>query len=170
MDNFSEQIVVKSRTRSDTTKAVLLTIAMALVAALCVFFALRGLSILIVAAVGAVVGGLWLIRGIGVEYEYIVTNNEMDIDKIVGRRKRTRMITVDLSRAEDFYPCSEKDEQYDTAVYASSGLKSDAYSLIVLHSDYGKVNVIFNPNASTREAIAQEVPNALRARINKNGK
>ena len=106
----------------------------------------------------------------GVEYEYIVTNNELDIDKISGKRKRTRMITVDLSQSEDFYAYHDKDGAYDTTVYATNGLETDAYCLIVHHSDYGKVNIIFNPNECTREAIAREFPITLRSRLNQNVK
>ena len=65
---------------------------------------------------------------------------------------------------------ADRDEKFDTAVYATSGLETDAYCLIVLHSDYGKVRIIFNPNESTREAIAQEFPFTLRTRLNKDAK
>lgn len=171
MDNFSEQLVVKTRTASDTAKALGIIAAMAVVAAACVFFVIQqGLTILLVVAVGVVIGGVWLLRGIGVEYEYIVTNKELDIDKIVGKRKRTRMITVDLSQAIDFYGYSEKDGEYDTTVYATNGLETDAYCLIVQHSDYGKVNIIFNPNECTKEAISREFPNTLRVRVKKDVK
>lgn len=170
MDNVSEQLVVRARTSSDTAKALAIIIGMALVVAVCVFFALQGLFILLIAALGAVLGGFWLLKGLNVEYEYIVTNNELDIDKIVGKRKRTRMITVDLSKAEDFCAYSDENGEYDTTVYATSGLETDAHCLIVNHSDYGKVNIIFNPNETTREAIAQEFPNLLRARLNQDVK
>lgn len=170
MDNFSEQLVVKRRSSSDNAKAMAIIVGMALIAAACIFFAFQGLMLLLMVAAGAVVGGIWLLRGIGVEYEYIVTNKELDIDKIVGKRKRTRMITVDLSQSEDFFEYHEKDGEYDTTVYATNGLETDAFCLIVHHSDYGRVNIIFNPNECTREAIAQEFPNTLRTRINKNAK
>lgn len=170
MDNFSEQLVVKKRSNGDNAKAIAIIAGMALIAAVCIFFAFQGLILLLLIAVGALVGGFWLLKGMGVEYEYIITNNELDIDKISGKRKRTRMITVDLSQSEDFYGYHDKDGEYDTTVYATNGLEADAYCLIVHHSDYGKVNIIFNPNECTREAIAREFPTALRSRLNQNAK
>ena len=170
MDNFIEQLVTKAHTGKDTAKAVIIIIAMVLLVGVIAFFAFQGFIVLLMLAVCVVWGGVWLLKGIGVEYEYIVTNKELDIDKIVGKRKRTRMITVDLSKSEDFYAYSEKDCECDTTVYASSGLEKDAYCLIVLHSDYGKVNIIFNPNESTREAIEQEFPYTLRTRDNNDAK
>ena len=170
MDNFCEQIIKKERTGGDTAKYVIIIVLMVLVIGVCIFFSLQGLYILLMLAFSAGWGGVWLLKGISVEYEYIITNNEMDIDKITGRRKRTRMITVDLSKAEDFYTFSEQNVKFDTTVYASSGLETDAYCLIVLHSDYGKVRIIFNPDERTREAIVQEFPFTLRTRMNNDAK
>lgn len=170
MDNFNEQLVTKARSGSDTAKAAAIIAGMVLIVGACVFFSFQGWIILPVLAVGVVWCGIWLLKGIDVEYEYIVTNNELDIDKISGKRKRTRMITVDLSKSEDFFAYHDDDGVFDTTVYAASGLEKDAYCLIVQHSDYGKVNIIFNPNECTREAIAREFPITLRSRLKQNGK
>ena len=80
------------------------------------------------------------------------------------------MITVDLSKTEDFdVYSSDKDIDADTTVHATTGLEKDAHYLLVQHGSYGKVKVIFNPNEKTREAIAQELPKALRAKLENNG-
>ncbi len=170
MDNICEQLVVKARTRGDTVKAAIIIAVMAIVSGFGVFYMLQGWTILIFPIVGVDAGGIWLLKGIGVEYEYIVTNNELDIDKIVGKRKRTRLITVDLSKSLDFFGYSDNDGESDTTVFATSGLETDAFCLIVQHSDYGKVNIIFNPNESTKEAIAREFPHTLRTRMKNDAK
>lgn len=170
MDNICEQLVAKARTRGDTVKAVIIIAVMAIVTGGGVFLMLQGWTILIFPVVGVDAGGIWLLKGIGVEYEYIITNNELDVDKIVGKRKRTRLITVDLSKSADFFGYNEKEGESDTTVFATSGLETDAYCLIVQHSDYGMVNIIFNPNERTKEAIAREVPNTLRTRIKNDAK
>lgn len=168
MDNICEQLVVKARTTSDRIKAVLIILGLAVVSAGLLFLALAtGFLAFLLIAGAAVVGGVYLLSGLDVEYEYIITNNELDIDKIIGRRKRKRMITVDLSRAEDFccYPM-ENEPEADATVHAFTGLEKDARYLLAEHKDYGKVGVIFNPDKITREAIVREFPNALRARLN----
>lgn len=167
MDNYCEQLVEKKKTGSDIAKMTAIMLAITLGAVACVIAAfLFGLGILLAAAIGLLVLGIWLMSGMNVEYEYIITNNEMDIDKIIGRRKRKRMITVDLARTDDMggYP-SEKSLEADTTVHATSGLEKDAHYLLVQHKDYGKVKVIFNPNEKLREAIAQEVPKALSVKL-----
>lgn len=172
MDNYCEQLVEKVKTGSDIARMVLVSLGLILGASAFMFLSIYfGISALVIFSVGLLALGVWLVSGMNVEYEYIVTNNEMDIDKIVGRRKRKRMITIDLSKADDFggYPPKE-DIDADTTVHATSGLEKNAHYLLVQHDDYGKVKVIFNPNEKLREAIAQELPKALSARLKNNGK
>ena len=135
------------------------------------FVFLTGALLLLVLAFGAVGVGLWLAAGVGVEYEYIVTNDEMDIDKIIGKRKRKRMISVDLRRTTDFLPLPECDkDDYDVVVQASGGLESGAYCMFVEHSDYGRVKIVFDPNSRLRSAIALSVPKQLCEKVvDKNG-
>lgn len=172
MDNICEQLVERRRTGRDNTKTALICAGLALAAAACVFFAIYfGMFLLFVAALVPIAIVIWVLMGLNVEYEYTVTNNEMDIDKIIGRRTRKHMITVDLGGAEDFggYPPQEPVDA-ETTVEATSGLERDAHYLVVKHRDYGKVKIIFNPNEKLREAIAQEFPRPLRARLQQYGK
>lgn len=171
MDNFCEQLVARKRTNGDIVKAVLIILAFGLVGCALIFFALiSGLLLLIVIGMFLIGLGVWLAAGLSVEYEYIVTNNEMDIDKILGKRKRKRMITVDLSTASQFegLPCDEEKEA-EVTVQASTGLREDAFILVCDHKDYGTVKIIFNPNDNTRKAIGQQLPSALRHKVNDNG-
>ena len=172
MDNYCEQLVEKKKTGADIVKMTMLSLGIALGAIACVLAAFfLGCSFLLAVAIGLIALGIWLLSGMNIEYEYIVTNNEMDIDKIIGRRKRKRMITVDLTRTDDFggYP-SENSIDADTTVHATTGLEKNAHYLLVHHNDYGKVKVIFNPNEKLMEAIAQEVPKSLSAKLKHNVK
>lgn len=172
MDNYCEQLVEKKKTGADIVRMITLSLALILAASACMFASIVfGLSFLVIIAVGLLALGVWLVSGMNIEYEYIITNNEMDIDKIIGKRKRKRMITIDLTKVDDFggYP-SEKDIEADATVHATTGLEKNAHYLLVQHNDYGKVKVIFNPNEKLREAIAQEVPKSLSAKLKHNVK
>lgn len=172
MDNICEQLVEKRKTGKDIAKYAAICAGLALCAAACIFFAFyNGMTLLLFAAAIPVFLAVWILMGVNVEYEYIVTNNEMDIDKIIGRRKRKRMITVDLNRTDDFggYP-PENDSDVETTVHATSGLERDAHYLVVGHREYGKVMIIFNPNEKLREAIAREFPKSVSAKLQKYGK
>lgn len=172
MDNICEQLVQKRKSGRDIAKYAAICAGLVLCAAACVFFAFYiGTSLLLIASMIPVFFLVWILMDVNIEYEYIITNNEMDIDKIIGKRRRKRMITVDLKNAEDFggYP-SQADIDAQTTVHATSGLERDAHYLIVRHRDYGKVKVIFNPNEKLREAIAREFPKSLSAKLKEYGK
>lgn len=172
MDNICEQNVQKMRTKGDKAKVAAILIGFALLSSAIVYFSLiTGLWFFILGAVGIMALALRLAGNVEIEYEYIITNNEMDIDKIIGRRKRRRMITVDLSKSTEFSGYPPQDEaKRDVTVYASSGLAQDAHYLLTEHSDYGTVMVIFNPNEKIREAMTQEFPKALRSKMKHDGK
>ncbi len=171
MDSYCEQLVAKRRTGGDIVKVILTLLLSALVGTAIIFLALiTGLLLMIVIGMFIIGMGFWLASGFSIEYEYIVTNNEMDIDKIIGKRKRKRMITVDLSNASQFasLPCADEKDA-DVTVQASTGMQEDAFILVCEHKDYGTVKIIFNPSDNTRKAIGQQLPRALRQKVDDNG-
>ena len=166
MDNIAEQLVQKKKTGADTAKKVLISVGALVIASFFMYLAMMGMFTMVIFAVGVLAGAIWLLGSFGIEYEYIITNNEMDIDKIIGRRKRKRMITVDFKRAEDFGRYTpDNDVQADATVHAYTGVDKDAYYLVVTHNDYGRVKIIFNPNERLRESIMQEIPNTLGVKL-----
>ena len=98
MDHYNEQLVQKRTETSDIVKRVLIIIATVILSAICAFgaFVFRFMP-LIVVIFGIFYLSWYLITATSVEYEYIITNNDMDIDKITGRRTRKRLITVKLN-------------------------------------------------------------------------
>lgn len=172
MDTISEQLVPKISTGADKAKKILISLAAILLASFLMWAAIvYSFYSLILFVVLILYGGIWFISNVNVEYEYIITNNELDIDKIIGRRKRKRMITIDLALCDDFAPYpAENEVNVDATVHASSGSERNAHYLIAQHSSYGKVMLIFNPNEKTREAIMQEIPHSLRIKITHNAK
>lgn len=169
MDNIAEQLVEKRRTGADLAKKILISVAALLVASFFMYLAMMGFFVMVILAVLILAGGVWLLGNFNVEYEYILTNNDLDIDKVIGKRKRKRMISLDVSTAEEFAPYpAERDVPADATVHAYTGSETDAYYLVVNHSGYGKVKLIFNPNEKMRDAITQELPNSLRIKLKHN--
>lgn len=170
MDTYSEQLVSRPSSGADKAKKILISLGAILIASLLMYlsiiFSVYSLILLVFGVLG---GGVYLTSNMDVEYEYIVTNSEIDIDKIIGKRKRKRMITIDLTKTEDFaaYPPAD-DISADATVHATTGFEKNAAYLTAQHSTYGKVMLIFNPNEKTREAIMQEIPNQLRIKIKHN--
>ncbi|MDE7399820.1 MAG: hypothetical protein K2N06_09870 [Oscillospiraceae bacterium] len=172
MDCVCEQLVSKKRTGADVLKVIGLILAAAIVSMLCVLGAGFISPILFFGVPGAIALCVWLVRNINSEYEYIITNNQMDVDKIIAKSRRKRMITIDLSKAQDFTEKEppENGNRAKTTVHASSGNENDVAYLFVEHGDYGTVMLIFSPNEKTKKAIVQQVPGMLRTRLQSHAK
>ncbi len=172
MDCVCEQLVTKKRTGGDVLKVIGLILAATLVSMLCVLGIGFLSPILIFGIPGSIALCVWLVKNISSEYEYIITNNQMDVDKIIGKSRRKRMITIDLSKAQDFTENEppENGNRARTTVHASSGNENDVAYLYAEHGDYGTVMLVFSPNEKIKKAIVQQVPGMLRTRLMRNGK
>lgn len=150
MDRFSEQLIKKEATGKDMfIRGLDIAAAMALIAALIFAFAFIGIVSLAVAA-AVIWGTVWLLQGTSVEYEYIVTNDDLDIDKIIGKRKRKRLVTVSLKTVTEIgeYRSGERIES-DVTVMAHDETGIDMWYLYADTAKYGKLALVFNPNNNT---------------------
>ena len=103
MDNFYEQLVVKNETSGDKARRIgtvisgsLFTLCLVLIAMLQMdrpIMALLGLLL----AVGAGYGTYFLVTTSYVEYEYAFTNGELDVDKIIAKKKRSSLVSINVS-------------------------------------------------------------------------
>ena len=164
MDIYIEQIVSKVPSTKDTMRKVGLGVLTLLVTM--ILFLLSGLFnitfIGLILACGCIYGGYYLISSMNVEYEYIITNGEMDIDKIIAKRKRKRLITAKVSSFEKFGPVNGADQSGNfTTILASSGDSEEDYYADLRHSAYGQVRIIFSPNEKVLEAIKPFIPRTI---------
>ncbi len=176
MDIFVEQIVKKAPNGKDTAKKVLLVVGMCLLAALLAFVmmfmpAFSGVALLLL--FGVMYGGYYLITGCDVEYEYIVTNGEIDIDKIIAKRKRSRLITGKVSSFEAFgkYESAPDIDSSVTIVSAVgtslSGNETEMWYADFTHASAGKVRLIISAEEKVIEAIKPFLPRQLKVNLNK---
>lgn len=160
MDTFGEQLVKKATTGADWAKRIgiaVLGLVLATVLMWLSFF--TGFMILTMLAVGVLFGLVWLLTGMSYEYEYILTNDDLDIDKITGKRKRKRLITLKMNTVEEFgiYD-GTNGTNADATVIASDGTNINAYYLIAKHKTHGRTMLIFSPDARMVEMILTTLP------------
>ena len=112
MDSFNEYMVRRKKSGVDIAKmAAMIVGAIVLILILLLFAQFLG-SFLLLAVVGV---GYLLYIGINmqkVEFEYSVTNGELDIDKITAQRKRKRVVSV---RSRDFEYFAPKTAEHMSA-------------------------------------------------------
>lgn len=158
-DTFMEYMVKKDPTIADQFKKCGIMLAGLLVIAGCLLLVgsqyVGPIAIVFAVCFGWIM--ILLLRLQRVEYEYTVTNNEMDIDKIQGRSKRKRMVTVEFSTFESLEkldPAHPLDLNGKTKIYAAQNMKSsETYVAALKHKDYGESLLFFTPNAEMAEYI-----------------
>ncbi|MDD2533358.1 MAG: hypothetical protein PHC86_01495 [Eubacteriales bacterium] len=114
-DSFHEIIVKGQRTKQDGLKIVGLYVA-ALAAWILTFMFGAYLGMLMpLLLVGIGYGLFYLVRGFSREFEYTVTNGDLDIDMIVAQRKRKRVFSGSARQFESMAPLSNHDQSQTQA-------------------------------------------------------
>ena len=163
MDVFKEQLVEKKSNGIDYLKKfgfIFGGIAVAIV-----FMTISFLFNLYLFMIISAIILYFIVMNLGnfsVEYEYIVTNKDLDVDKITGKKSRKRLITADILTAEFFGEYSESNlGNVNATVLATDGTEFDQYLLVVNHKKLGKVAIVFSPNKDIIEAMKQNLPRNL---------
>lgn len=171
-DFYSEQLITKNSSGGDTAKKVLIGIGAALISAF-IFLALFMFLPMNLIFVGLVFYlAYFLMSGIDTEYEYIITNGDFDVDKIIGKRKRKRLLSSNIA---DFTAFGKAESAPDAAPDATTVLVTDGtgqgeYYADLKHKTAGSVRVIFTPNEKTLEGIVMFLPRQVKAEYLKNNR
>lgn len=99
MDVFFEQLVIVKRSVASTILMVASIIFAASLSVILFIFS-EFFPILILLIVGVIYGEWKLLGFFYKEYEYILTNGTLDIDKIIGKSSRSRVISFECSDIE----------------------------------------------------------------------
>lgn len=170
MDIFAEQIVKKKSTGATIALKVLIVTGIVLLSAGCLFLMLCGLVIALFIGIGIVYLGYFLLSGLDCEYEYIVTNGEIDVDKIIAKRKRKRLITAKSSLFERFGKLAdapEPDSDATIVLAEGEGNGEENYYADFTHASIGNVRLIFTPESKIIEAVRPFLPRNTRVEFDR---
>lgn len=112
--------------------------------------------------IGVCVGAYYVITSLNLEYEYSVTNGDITIDKVINRRNRKRVVSMDTHNIDfmgRYNPSDHSGKNYASrfVVTESDDLK-DAWCFAGNHPQKGHILVIFNPNEKVLMAIKPFLP------------
>jgi hypothetical protein len=163
MDKFKEFIVKKELTANEKLSRVFITLCAISLASLAVLFTMGTVLQMIgfFAACLCLYGGWRLICNFFVEYEYTITNFDLDIDKIINQSKRKRLCSIDLHTVTEYGKMTEDFTLGDgeTFVKASScNPELDDYYLRFEHKSLGKAALIYTPSTEILELITSSCP------------
>ncbi|MDR1755006.1 MAG: DUF6106 family protein, partial [Eubacterium sp.] len=165
MDNFVEYIIKRKPSAFDIALKILIVAIGSVLAVFFLYLTVYMSGLMLLGACGSIYIMTFLFKNMSVEYEYIITNNEMDIDKIMGQSKRKRLCTLKLSSINGFGPyVPEIIQEVNTTVDAGDGLGVNLWYLYFDHDKHGKSLLLISPNDKILFAINKAVP--VRLKIN----
>lgn len=161
MDTFFEQIVPIGIDTKSTLKIVgIWILALALSIAIFIFLVgFLGLIVFVLMA-GVIYGAYKLSAMLYVEYEYIVTNGTLDIDKIVAKSSRQRMASFEISEIDviEKYNPNAQVTGFSQVIVACHPNDPEAYKMVVVKQGKGKMMIVFAPNKKIKGAIVKALP------------
>lgn len=154
-DRFSEQLVKKYPSNSETLKKTLIIVAAVIISIISLFLTFTIFPAFAVLIVGAIFGAYYLISQMYTEYEYTFTNGTLDIDKIIAKKDRVEMVSVEVKYFTDFQAVKEdsnlNDDEY-IRYHLSDGLLNHlCYADFETEND--KSRIYFSPSNETLENI-----------------
>lgn len=162
MDVFFEQIIEIKKTAKDYVMLIGLWLLVALVAAAVMFFVFPFIGpIALFPILAAGFGAYKLSMVFFVEYEYIITNGTLDIDKIIAKNSRKRMASFEISSVESvtkYNPQKKVSGNYERVIIACNKDDPNAYEMIVSKEGVGKQYIVFSPNEKIKGATMKYLP------------
>jgi len=164
MDIFNEWIISRKRVALDYLLIAGMILGGLIVIVGLVSFAANLGSFLLLAIVGV---GFLVFKGIqstNIEYEYNVTNSELEIDKIIARRRRKRVTSVHSRTFEYFAPLTaENQSMFDGTditkkIDAFSSLSSERICFAIYHKNNDKIRITFEPTEKMIDDFSRFVP------------
>jgi hypothetical protein len=166
MEVFIEHLVKKQSTAKDALLRVLIVVA-AVILAIVGFLVIAGIQVIsflsLFVAVGVIYGAWILLKQFNVEYEYILTNADLDVDKIVSQSRRKRLTTVNLKNIEIMAPIKESyRREYESQsiakkIDAATGGTGNEY-FIKYPGKEGMTLLRFNPDDRIIKGARQAAP------------
>ena len=162
MDFFSEHIVKRRKTPQDVMSIIIsIMVAGILVYGVLLQF-LAGKLVILIAF-----GVFLVISSFKVEYEYSVTNGDLDIDKIKSKRGRKNFLRLQLKDVEYFALLDDdnisiaEDRSIKQVFDATSTIDSPNVYFMIFYLNGQKSCLLFEPTEDMIENFAYYIPRSL---------
>lgn len=162
-DSYAEVLVKRQMTMLDRLKKggsiVLLVLA-----------AFAGVFIHVWFLLAAVALGVWtffMLPAFDMEFEYLLVNRELDIDKIYSKSKRKKAASFQLDEMEIFAPIdSHRMDRYNSDArlrvrdYSSRADGADVYGMVI-RDDKELYKILLEPDGQMLEVMRRYYPNKV---------
>lgn len=164
---FEHLVALKPSWRTRVTQVMLVLTAIFLT------YTLFGLMAKVPYIMSVVVVGIWygvwfLWRFFNTEFEYSLTNGDLDIDRIYGKKRRKNVLGIHVKRFElmarvtsDYYRQCRQDGNIKTYLDFSSHVNIEETFFCVFSDEGGRKMLFFEPTEEMLDIIKVYIPNKL---------
>lgn len=165
MDTFFEQIVSMKITTGKRVLAILMLVCAMIIsvgAVLVMSFWVDLTFPAMIAIFGVWFGSYRFVQNSKVEFEYIITNGELDVDKIVAKSRRKRLASIKCSEIERIvkYNPNEPADRYKKE-FICCNIGEEAYAITVRDRKEGMIRLVIAPDDRLKSAMAKYIPRIL---------
>ena len=167
MDSFIEKIVQKKKTSKDMMVAMGIVTASVVVALAILLIAspyIQQFAFLL--AIGAIYLGFRLQSRTNVEFEYLVTNGSLDIDKIISQRKRVRIFSAECKEFEAVGRVAGSSYgphvlSGSESIFAGTDMSSENLYFVTLPYKGKKTVLFFEPDQRMLDNFRRYIPSKI---------
>ena len=161
MDTFCEQIVsIKKSGAAVVGFCLVWFLALLICVAVFLFLMVINPAIPFLLSCGVLFGAYKVTAMFNIEYEYIITNGTLDIDKIINKSKRLRLTTVELSTVSELEKYNPNKNYGDkkSVPFACNRDDSNAYFIAATTQSGKSRRFVFAPNQKLKDAMIKFMP------------
>lgn len=152
MNNYYiEHCTAQVKSSKETALKALFISLMAFCIIISFFIGLLPIGILLAMLFG------FFLRGRDYQYEYILVQDELNVDKIIRKEKRKHITTIPLANAEQMLPASEAMRlthiQFQKTRDFTSGDPHANVQILVINNGGVKEKVVWEPNSELIDAV-----------------
>jgi hypothetical protein len=167
MDSFIEKIVQKKKSSKDFLIAFGIVFAAFVVAfAILMILTQYIAQFAFLLSIGAIYLGFRLQSRTNVEFEYLVTNGSLDIDKIISQRKRVRVFSADCKEFEAIGRVKSKNygphiTNGAEIIFAGTNMASESLFFVTLPYKGKKTVLFFEPDQRMLDSFKRFIPSKI---------
>ena len=167
-DSFIEKIVKRRKQPKDFIMIFLILIAAVVLMFVLSLFQELLMMLFFPILAGVVFGVYYFITGLSIEYEYIATNDDITIDKIIAKRKRKRIFSDSCKSFSVIGPVTSRafdsSKRKEVRVLDLSGdpLSKENW-FFVAKTDKQQVLIVFEPDERIIQTFKRHNPRAIQS-------
>ncbi|WP_070000308.1 DUF6106 family protein [Cellulosilyticum sp. I15G10I2] len=165
---FKEYLVKQTKSNMDNLAQTGIVLGAVIIAGAAFLFGGQLIGPILI--LGVLFGAAALFSKFNKEYEYILTNNELDIDVIFNRSKRKRVLTINMKAIEimaSIHDDRRKSElQKGNKVINASDGKNGANTYAIITSKDGTLyKILITPNEAFLNELHKQAPHKVFKKI-----